>query len=202
MKSLFIISLALLSAFSSFAAETASDILETMRKHMLAKPAVEAKFTIKGGQGAVQGSITISGASFTMSTPQLKVWYDGKTQWSYLDSTGEVSITEPTAEELTVSNPLAILSSYSAHYKVRRLNDNKGRKCVELSPIEKNTGIENIVVIADESGNWPDAVDIMFDDNNRISLVIDKIDGIAKPSEKIFRYDPILQPASEIIDLR
>jgi len=202
MKRIFIISFALLSVLSSIASESASIILETIRKQMLARPAVEAKFTINGGDGAVQGSITISGASFTMSTPQLKVWYDGKTQWTYLDASGEVSITEPTAEELTVSNPFAILSSYSTHYKARRLNDNSGRKSVELTPIEKNTGIENIVVIADNSGKWPEAINIRFDDNRLISLVIDKIEGIAKPSENIFRYDPKLQPASEIIDLR
>lgn len=202
MKRLFALSLALLAILGALAAESASSILETMRKQMLAKPAVEALFTINGGQGGVQGSITISGASFTMSTPQLKVWYDGKTQWTYLDSSGEVSITEPTAEEITASNPFAILSSYSTHYKSRRLNDNNGRKCVELTPVDKNSGIEDIVIITDNSGKWPQAINITFDDKRQISLVIDKIAGIAKPSDKIFKYDEKLQPASEIIDLR
>lgn len=202
MKRLFIISFALIAAICSYAAETASSILDAMRKQLLAKPAIEAKFTINGGQGGVQGSITMAGASFTMSTPQLKEWYDGKTQWTYLRSSGEVSITEPTAEELTASNPFAILSSYSTYYKARRLDDNNGRKSVKLTPIEKNTGIDNIVVIADNSGKWPQAINIKFDDGRQISLVIDKIDGIAKPAEKLFRYDAKLQPASEIIDLR
>lgn len=202
MKRILVISFAIFSILGAMASVSASSILDAMRKQLLSKPAVETFFTINGGQGGVQGSIIMSGSSFTMSTPQLKVWYDGKTQWTYLDSSGEVSITEPTAEELMASNPFAILSSYSSHYKSRRLEDNNGRKCVGLTPVDKNAGIEQITVIADKSGTWPEAINIKFDDNRQIDLVINKIAGIAKPSEKIFRYDPKLQPANEIIDLR
>ena len=202
MKRLFAISFLIFSILGAAAADSASGILETMRKQVLSKPAVEAFFTINGGQGAVQGSIVMSGASFTMTTPQLKVWYNGKTQWTYLDSSGEVSITEPTAEELMASNPFAILSSYSTHYRSRRLDDNNGRKCVGLTPVDRNSGIEQIEVIADKSGKWPEAINITFDYKRKISLVIDKIAGVAKPSESIFRYDAKKQAATEIIDLR
>ena len=202
MKRLLFIALTLVSCVCASAVPSAAKILETMRSQMLATPAVEALFTINGGDGGVQGSMTVAGASFVMSTPQLKVWYDGKTQWTYLASSGEVSITEPTKEELTASNPFAILSSYATYYKARRLNDNNGRRCVELTPVSNGSGIESIVVIADQSGKWPQAINIKFDDGRSISLVVDSIKGISKPAESILRYDAKLQPATEIIDLR
>ena len=203
MKRIVIFIFGIVLALGAMAANsTASGILEAMRKTMLAKPALEAKFTINGGDGAVQGSMTMSGACFYMSTPQLKVWYDGKTQWTYLASTGEVSITEPTADELAASNPFAILSSYERRYTARRLADTNGRHRVELVPKSKGSGIEKIVVIADSTGKSPQAISIYFDDNRQISLVIDQLTGIAKPSQRTFEYNQKLQPASEIIDLR
>lgn len=203
MKRIFILFVCALIGVGLYAATpTAASILSTMRSAMLDKPAIEAQFTINGGQGQVQGSILMSGAAFTMTTPQLKVWYDGKTQWTYLASTSEVSITEPTAEELAASNPVAILTSYDSHYKSRRLSDNNGRKRVELTPLAKDTGIEKIVVITDAEGKWPQAITVTFDDNRQISLVIDHIAGISKPAAHTFKYDPKLQRASEVIDLR
>lgn len=203
MKRISTLCLTLLTAIIAFAATpTAESILGSMRKSMLAKPAVEAKFTINGGQGPVQGTICIEGAKFAMATPQLKVWYDGKTQWTYLASTGEVSITEPTADELAASNPFAILSGYETRYKARKLTDSNGRRRVELQPRAKDTGFEKIIVIADTAGKWPQAINIYFDDGRQISLVIDHITGAARQPDRIFRYDPKLQPASEIIDLR
>ncbi len=73
MKRIVIFIFGIVLALGAMAANpTASGILEAMRKTMLAKPALEAKFTINGGDGAVQGSMTMSGACFYMSTPQLK----------------------------------------------------------------------------------------------------------------------------------
>lgn len=203
MKRLFIIALSVMLAATLYAASpTASSILSGIRKSMLAKPAMEAKFTINGGQGPVQGSITMSGAQFTMTTPQLKVWYDGRTQWTYLASTGEVSITEPTAEELAASNPFVILSSVDRSYDARRLSDVNGCHRVQLTPKDKNSDMQKIVIVTDNTGKQPRAVTVTFSDGRQITLVIDHITGIAKPSERVFRYDEKLQPASEIIDLR
>ena len=112
------------------AGPSASSILAQMRKSMLAKPAVEAQFTINGADGAVQGSALMAGAAFAFTTPQLDVWFDGRTQWVFLHSTGEVSITEPTADELATTNPFVVLSAYDTHYTSRRLPDSSGRRRV------------------------------------------------------------------------
>lgn len=105
------------------AATSASDILAAMRSKMVSAKAVEIMFTIPGNDGSVQGNAILSGASFVFHTPQMSVWYDGKTQWTFLNSSKEVSITEPTAEELSASTPFAILNSYHESYKARRLSD-------------------------------------------------------------------------------
>ena len=94
---------------------SAATILSSLRSRMASAPAVEAVFTINGGQGPVQGSVILSGAKYSMTTPQMSVWYDGRTQWTFLRNTNEVSITEPSADELLSTNPFAILSDQTGH---------------------------------------------------------------------------------------
>ena len=184
------------------AATSASDILSAMRSKMVSAKAVEIMFTIPGNEGSVQGNAVLSGASFMFHTRQVYVWYDGKTQWTFLNSSTEVSMTDPTAEELSVSNPFAILNSYHESYRARRLGDSDGRYRVELTPVSKISGISKIVIFCDIKTKWPSAVKITFDDNRRIDLRVDSIKAVAAVPSSTFRYDAKRYPASEIIDLR
>ena len=46
-----------------------------------------AQFSLSAGKGrSFSGTIAIKGRKFYASTAQGKVWYDGRTQWSYLKS--------------------------------------------------------------------------------------------------------------------
>lgn len=181
---------------------TAASILQGVRNKMVSRPAVDVVFTIKGDGGDFQGSATIAGASFFFKTPQIAVWYDGKTQWTYLTSSREVNITEPSFEEITASNPFAILNNYQGNYNYRRLPDAGGRHRVRLEPLDKNSPVNNIILVVDPATNWPAAIALSFDDNRKVDVVIDKISGKGTVPETTFVYAPAMYPADEIIDLR
>lgn len=182
--------------------ESAASILSSLRTKMASASAVEAVFTINGGSGPVQGSVILSGARYTMTTPQMSVWYDGRTQWTLLENTAEVSITEPTADELMASNPFAILSDHQRHYTARRLSDSSGRYRVELVPRDKNSVIKRYVIFVDRNTGWPGALTAEFDDGRRIEVVIDNISAAKSKDARTFVFDPRKHPATEIIDLR
>lgn len=181
---------------------SANAILGKMREAALSKPSIEAFFTINGGEGAVHGSAVIVGSKFTLSTPQLNVWYNGKTQWTFLHSSGEVNISEPDATELMVSNPFSILSAHEKYYSLRRLKDNSGQYRVEMTPKSKDTTIDKIVVLIDAKTFLPSSIVVYFDDSRSISVVVNNINGGSKKPESTFNYDPKKYPAKEIIDLR
>ena len=47
-----------------------------------------ANFTMSSGKyGNTSGTIAIKGNKFHATTPQAVVWYNGKTQWSYMKKT-------------------------------------------------------------------------------------------------------------------
>lgn len=181
----------------------AATILSKMKARVNAAPSLEAVFSINGGDGPVEGNAVIAGDKYTMHTPHLKVWFDGRTQWTYLLSSGEVSVTEPDADELMASNPFAILSAHSDFYRSKRLPDSQNRYRVQLTPASAGSGIERIVLFVHRTSWMPSAIAIHFDDGRSIDVVIDNITtGAAKPVST-FRFDRAKYPAvQEIIDLR
>lgn len=193
---------ALAGAVAFAAGGDAATILKQVRVRMAASPSVEATFTINGGDGPVQGNASMAADKYFMTTPVLTVWYDGRTQWTFLKSSGEVSITEPTADELMESNPFAILSSPSDRYTLRMLGDSQGRKRVEMTPKSGLSGISKIVLFVDPTTHYPAAIVVNFDDGRAVDVVIDNITAAKAKPVSAFRYDSKRFPASEIIDLR
>lgn len=193
---------ALAGAVAFAATDDAATLLQQVRAKMAAAPSVEATFTINGGDGPVQGSASMAADKYFMTTPVLTVWYDGRTQWTFLKSSGEVNITEPTVDELMESNPFAILSSPADHYTLRMSGDSQGRKCVEMIPKSGISGISKIVLFVDPATHYPAGIVVNFDDGRAVDVVIDNMTAAKAKPVAAFRYDSKRFPATEIIDLR
>ena len=194
----------LLPAMCAWAAGTqsAAAILSQLRGKLATSPSVEAVFTIKGAFGPVQGSLIMAGAKFYMTTPQLTVWYDGKTQWTLLPDSREVDISEPDAEEMMEANPFAILSSPQSHYSIRRLPDSKGCFRIELKPVDKSSSIGRYVLTVSQATKWPTAVTVEFSDGRKMELAIDSIAAGKAKAASVFVFDAKKHPSIEIVDLR
>ncbi|MDE7396441.1 MAG: hypothetical protein K2M98_01800 [Muribaculum sp.] len=61
---------------------------------------------------ATYGIMCIRGEKFKINSAPIAVWYDGNTQWTYMADTKEVSVTEPTPEEIADINPFAIINNF------------------------------------------------------------------------------------------
>lgn len=190
----------LAAALPVVAVESAADILSAMTRKMASAPAVEATFTVTGADRPVEGSIIMAGAKFAMTTPVLSVWYDGVDQWTMLESSGEVNITNPTRDELMQCNPFAVISSYAGHYTVRRLADSNGRRRVELTPSTPSDLAKVVIMVG--ADNWPAAVSLVFDDGRSIAATVNTISSTRGKPMSAFRFDPQRYPAVAIVDLR
>ena len=94
----------------------AKAILDRTAAAFRAAGGVKAEFTIRTQDGSTAGTLRLKGDKFLLETDGITTWFDGRTQWSYLASTDEVNISEPTPEELRDINPYTLLYIYKQGY--------------------------------------------------------------------------------------
>ena len=69
-------------------AQTAQQVLDKTAAVIGNKGGASANFNMSSSKyGSASGSIAIKGNKFNARTPQAIVWFNGKTQWTYLKKT-------------------------------------------------------------------------------------------------------------------
>ena len=92
-------------------AQNANDILGKAAAAYENSNGISASFTMftrSAGQNAgesFEGTIQMKGDKFTLVTPEALTWFNGTTQWTYVERNDEVNVTNPTGEELQFTNP-------------------------------------------------------------------------------------------------
>ena len=84
--------LVLTVSISAQNATQARKILDKTASIIGRKGGAVANFSISGKYGNSSGTIAIKGNKFNAKTPQAIVWYDGKTQWTYMKKNQEVNV--------------------------------------------------------------------------------------------------------------
>lgn len=109
------------------------------------------------GQSA--GVIELKGEKFVLKTDDGITWFDGKTQWSYLRSSDEVNISNPTGTELQGLNPYALLQIYrhGFDYKIGSLKNFGGKPVYEvvLTATDKKRDLSRIVLYVSKDTYQP-----------------------------------------------
>ena len=83
------------------------------------KDGASANFQMSSGKIATtSGFIAIKGKKFYAHTAQAIVWYDGKTQWTYMKKTNEVNISTPTSAQQISMNPYTFINMYRSGYNL------------------------------------------------------------------------------------
>ena len=134
----------------------------------------------------------------------MKVWYDGTNLWTYTTESGELMLTEPTAEDLYSISPYAALANYKNLFNVKLLAKNKnGVNSVKLLPKNSDTIFKQIVLTANNKTNYIIKVEFYFSNGftNIVYLNYNKFGY--KYSDATFKYDmSILPKGTPLVDLR
>lgn len=180
------------------AQSSVNKMVAAIKKH----PAMDFVFTLWQNDNSYAGTMSAEGKMFYLSTPGLKIWYNGKTQWAYSSDTGEVNLTEPTAAELAESNPLAILSGISANFSPRRLKAPAGLEKIELTPKNHKGNIKSAIVTLNASTFLPQEITLNSTDGQSVTVKISSAKGTKAKGEAFYKFNPKLFPGVEVIDLR
>lgn len=150
------------------------------------------------------GTFTIKGSKFVLEMPDMKVFFDGKTQWAYVANNNEVSITEPTEKELSETNPMAILSGFKSKCTIRfssKLKSNQNH-CIEMLPKVKNKDIESIEVQINKSNNNLSSIKITNKTGGASLLSLTNFQKGIKANDAVFTFIASKYKGVEVNDLR
>lgn len=181
-------------------AESAKSILDKAAATVSNPGGVQANFQMISKQfGSTSGTISIKGHKFHASTPQVIVWFDGKTQWTYMKNNDEVNVSNPTEAELQSINPYNFINIYKKGFKLssKKVNDSYE---VHLKSTDKNRKIQEMYIIVDQQSYRPTHVKML--QNGKWSVLL--ISGLKSTSlnDGMFQFNSKDFPQAEIIDLR
>lgn len=197
-----LLSLVVFFSASDIYAINANEVLTNASEKYQKDGSISAQFTLLGVGNSTDGTITISGDKFHLSTPLLSIWYNGRTQWTYSAETNEVNITEPTVEELQQVNPFAIINSFRMQFNATLLKSANSMYRIQLTPLKSvNTSISKAIVTLNASTLYPNEIALTID-NNIITIKTKNIKAIKNVPHKTFVFDEKKYPNAEIVDLR
>ena len=197
-----LLSLVVFFSASDIYAINANEVLTNASEKYQKDGSISAQFTLSGVGNSTDGTITISGDKFHLSTPLLSIWYNGRTQWTYSAETNEVNITEPTVEELQQVNPFAIINSFRMQFNATLLKSANSMYRIQLTPLKSiSTSINKAIVTLNASTLYPNEIALTID-NNIITIKTKNIKAIKNVPHKTFVFDEKKYPNAEIVDLR
>ena len=186
-------------SFSTVQAQTAKSVLDKAAATITVKEGVKANFKMTGSTGNTSGSIAIKGRKFNAVTPVAIVWFDGKTQWTYVKKNDEVNISTPTEAQLQAINPYNFITLYKNGY-ASTLNKSGKDYIVHLTATDKSKKIQELFVTVNKTSYHPTQVKLLQGKKWTIFDISD-LKKQAIPDAQ-FKFNAKDYPQAEIIDLR
>ena len=181
-------------------AESAKRILDKAAATVSNPGGVQAHFQMISKQfGSTEGDIAVKGNKFHATTPDATIWFDGKTQWTYMKGNDEVNISNPTEAQLQAINPYNFINIYKKGYKLEAKKVEHFYE-VHLIPTDKNRKIQEMYIVVDETSYHPTHVKMKQKDKWS-TIVISRL-KTASLSDNLFKFNSKDFPQAEIIDLR
>ena len=172
--------------------EGARDILRRAADTFLREGGVYVSFSLRSSEGLSSGTLRLKGEKFVLEAGGMTTWFDGHTQWTYLPSSDEVNISEPTDEELQTLNPYAWLYLYDREYDLQSLPaETSGQYKIEMSARSAGEQVERLVLWLDKSGLHPVKFSLTLAGNVEPTLITVRDYRTRQPyTDAMFVFDP------------
>ncbi|MDR3127134.1 MAG: hypothetical protein LBU08_01500 [Tannerellaceae bacterium] len=204
--------LVFLLLFSGAWGQKAEELLDKAATRYAHSGGVSVTFAVHSrtaaGEESFSGRLRMKGERFTLSTPDLHIWYDGRTQWTYWVRNEEVMLSEPAREELQATNPALILRHRGNHIATlagETLSD-EGRPVydIDLVPRKKpRAGEPSLITIRIEKAtSLPSCIVLRTSSGDITTIRLQSFKAPLAPSDTSFTFNPSFCPSAPVIDLR
>lgn len=197
-KICFVITLLMLC--TNIQAESAKSILDKAAAVVSNPSGVKAHFQMISKQfGSTNGEIAVKGNKFHATTPDATIWFDGKTQWTYMRGNDEVNVSNPSEAELQAINPYNFINIYKKGFKLSAKTVGNSYE-VHLKPTNKSRKIQEMYIIVDKNTYHPTHVKMLRKDKWSVIIISQLTD--TSLNDAMFQFNAKDFPQAEIIDLR
>lgn len=184
----------------------ARDILDRAADAFRKEGGVKITFSVRAPEGNTNGSIRLKGDKFLLETEGVTTWFDGRTQWSYLASSDEVNVSEPTPEELQSINPYSWLSLYKQDYKLKvaktgNVSDDTAYKVV-MNATKRSQDIQCIILYIEKGSFRPLKLSMVQRGSKDAAVFINSYQTGKNYDDSLFVFDRKAYPTAELVDLR
>lgn len=153
-----------------------------------------------------QGAFTMKAKQFVLEMPEVKVWFDGKTQWTFATQSNEVSITEPTDEEIAQINPLVILNKSANEMNIsfsKKISDKN--HIIYMTPKTAQNSMNSVSKVElqiNKKTEQISSLEMTEKDGTRMLLKFKNYKKDVKLSKDFFKFDKAPYKDAFINDLR
>lgn len=189
------------------AQETAEAFLDRAVKAMKDDSAVQMDYTytVYDENGKVvqadKGILRLNGSSYSLLMDDMKVWCNGKVQWSYMSEINEIYITDASSPEAQNLSPLYIMEMYRAGYSAA-MNSTNGRTEVTLESSSPDNNINKVKLQFDASTLRLESMFIYMAGQGYIEVALDAYTAHCTFPAGVYECPLKDYPAAEVVDMR
>lgn len=199
MKRMILAAFMALASLGTFA-QTAQQVLDKTASIIGNKSGASANFQMSSPKyGSASGSLAIKGNKFNARTGQATVWYNGKTQWTYMKKTNEVNVSNPTQAQQMSMNPYTFINIYKTGYN-SSLKTVGGNYEVHLTAQNKTRSVQELIITINKSTYVPSVIK-MRQGGTWSTITVSNFKAKSIPNST-FVFNSKEFPKAEIVDLR
>lgn len=216
MKHFIFISILFVFAASGFAQQDAKakEILEKVTKTTQSSASIDAKFSFEMNNACANiheksiGSIILKDKKYKLNVPQmgLQVTCDGKTIWTYMENSNEVSISNLDENTDDLMDPAKIFTIYERGFNYKYIgesvNGGVAVYTIDLTPQKPNGDIQKIRILIDKQKMFIKAANMVGKDGNKYDVSVQQFKTDGAYTDKDFVFDPEKYKDIEIVDMR
>lgn len=216
MKQLILISIFSVFVLAGYAQQDAKakEILEKVSKTTQSLASLDAKFSFEMENKAENvkdknvGSIVLKGKKYKLNIPQLgtQITCDGKTIWTYMTNSNEVTIANLDESTDELMDPAKIFTIYEKGFNYKFLSETVDAGVpvynIELTPQKPSGDIQKIKLMIDKQKMLIHGAVMNGKDGNVINVIVTqlKTDGVYTDSD--FVFDSKKFKGIEVVDMR
>ena len=147
------------------------------------------------------GIIRLDGNKYALIMDNMKVWCNGKVQWSYMADIDEIYITDAASDEAQNLSPLGVMEMYRTGYSssIKKVGNTT---VVTLDSMAADAEIGKVELCFPDSGHRLGSMTVYMNGQGRVEVQLKNYSAKCKFGKKQYECQLNEFPSAEVVDMR